>query len=1188
MTVIYSASDLSAAAHCEWALMRTLDGKLGRIGATPVAPDAMLQRTAELGDAHERHMLERLRATHTVVEIERPRLDSIDTAVAHTAEALRGGADVVYQAAFFDGRFLGYADFIIRSPADRGGHDTSYEIYDTKLARTARVTALLQLAAYSDQLMREGIRVGERVHVLLGDGRTSSHRLDDILPVYRRRRARLEALVDGRVADPAATEWNDPRYSACGRCEQCELQVRAHRDVLLVANLRSAQRARLRAAGVCTIDELAAAHGPVEGMTDSTLATLREQARLQVEPPRTGQPINWTVINPAALAALPAPDAGDVFFDFEGDPLYSETGASADTETVTWGLDYLFGLVEPDDTFHAFWAHTYAEERAALVSFLEWVQDRRARHPSMHIYHYAPYERTHLLSLAARHGVGEQIVDDLLRSRVLIDLYPVVRQGLRIGSRSYSLKKLEPLYMGDDEREGVANAADSITEYVRSRALLAAGHADAAASVLGDIARYNAYDCRSTLRLRDWLLARAAENEVPFASALDLELDVPVREPDPVYLELAALLEDVPPAERTADQTALALASAAIDYHRREQKSFWWDHFARLSTPVDDWSDTRGVLVIDAASVDTGWHREGRQRLDRRLLRVSGQLAPGSSIKASDQPFLVYGPPYPPLARGTDPGARTAHNKATIVDVTDDGDYLIDEILQRDAPHHDELPIALTPGTPPPAGTQVEAISEWGRAVLESYPEPLADAAFDILRRSAPRRSASQRSAPRATVQGGTVQGGTVPGATVPGATVPGGGLAPVIDGDVRAAILESLLTLDRSYLAVQGPPGTGKTYVGSRVVADLVLTHGWRVGVVAQSHATVENMLRAVLAAGLDPERVGKKARKGEEKLPAPWTALDATSFSRFTGQAGGFVVGGTAWDFSNAGRIPRGSLDLLVIDEAGQYSLASTIAAAVSAQRMLLLGDPQQLPQVSQGTHPEPVDTSALGWLCDGHNVLPNEFGYFLATSWRMHPAVCAPVSVLSYEGKLRSHSSDRRLEGVAPGLHPLPVTHRNNSTTSVEEAAAVVALVRNVVGRAWSSGGHTAPLELDNVIVVAPYNAQVELLRSVLSDAGFGAVPVGTVDKFQGREAAVAIVSLAASSADDVPRGLEFLLLANRLNVAISRAQWAAYLVYSPALTDTLPRNAEALAQLSAFITLVDPRAAAAATDRPISVV
>ncbi|TFB93640.1 bifunctional RecB family nuclease/DEAD/DEAH box helicase [Cryobacterium sp. HLT2-28] len=1151
-TIVYSASDLSAAAGCEWALMRRLDAKLGRIDPIAETADAMLARTAELGDAHELRMLTRLRETRQVVEIERPALAEIGSAVRASEAALTGGAEVVFQAAFFDGRFLGYADFIIRS--DDGA---SYEVYDTKLARKAKITALLQLAAYSDQLERMGIPTGEQVHLLLGDGRTSSHRLRDILPVYRTRRARLERLVDDRLADTGPTEWGDPRYTACGRCDLCDDQVQQHRDVLLVANLRLSQRAKLRAAGVATIEQLAAAVGPVPGLSDATLHTLSEQARLQVTPAGADRPVNWEVINPLALQALPAPDPGDIFFDFEGDPLYQEDAGEAGQAGVVWGLDYLFGLVEPDDTFRSFWAHSHADERRALVEFLDYVRARRERHPGMHIYHYAPYERTHLLTLAARHGVGEDAVDGLLRDHVLVDLYPVVRQGLRIGSRSYSLKKLEPLYMGSEEREGVANAADSITEYVRSRELLADGDADAAADVLADIARYNAYDCRSTRRLRDWLLERAAESAVPAAAAAEPAFDLPVREPDPVYLELTDLLAAVAPADRSTDQTALALAAAAIDYHRREQKSFWWDHYSRLGSPVDEWADTRDVLVVDSVTVQTGWHREGRQRLDRRLLRISGALAPGSSLKVGQNPFLLYDPPYPPIRPSAEPGARTAHNKATIVEAIDESVFVVEEILERDAPTHHELPIALTPGTPPPAGSQVGAISEWGRAVLGAWPEPVPDAAFDLLRRRPPRLRAGPADAP-----GGTAEHG----------------LARPRDGDVQPAILDSLLRLDHSYLAVQGPPGTGKTYVGSRVIADLVVNHGWTIGVVAQSHAAVENMLRAVLTAGetvgLDPDRVGKKARKGEENKPVPWALLDTRTFGAFTGRPGGWVVGGTAWDFSNADRLPRGSLDLLVVDEAGQFSLASTIAAAVSTERLLLLGDPQQLPQVSQGTHPEPVDVSALGWLSDGHRVLPAEFGYFLATSWRMHPAVCAPVSALSYEGKLLSHPSDRSLAGVTPGLHPLPVAHSGNATSSVEEAEEVVGLVADLLGRPWTSAGVTAPLGQQDVIVVAPYNAQVELLRGRLKATGFGLVPVGTVDKFQGREAAVAIVSLAASAAEDVPRGLEFLLLANRLNVAVSRAQWAAWLVYSPALTESLPTSVEVLTQLSAFITLVTP--------------
>ncbi|MCU1545848.1 MAG: helicase [Homoserinimonas sp.] len=1125
--VIYSASDVTAASTCEWALMRTLDAKLGRIDAVVDGVDEMLARTAKLGDAHEARILRRFKATRRVIEFtNRPSVSELPAAADASTQAFREGADVVFQATFFDGRFLGYADFVLRNA------EGSYEVYDTKLARKAKITALLQLAAYSEQLELLGIPIGENVHLILGDDRTSTHQVSDILPVYRKRRARLQSIIDERAQDAAATEWGDPRYAACGRCATCAEQVDATRDVLLVAGMKLTQRKKLREAGVLSIDQLASAAGPVPGMPDGTLDNLRAQARIQL-----AGPLEYEVYNANALAALPVPNPGDVFFDFEGDPLYQEGTA--------WGLDYLFGLVEVDKTFRAFWAHNLAEERQALVDFLAYIEGRRASYPGMHIYHYAAYEVTHLLSLAARHGVGEEQVDDLLRAHVLIDLYPIVRKGIRVGSRSYSIKKLEPLYMGEEHRAGVDNAADSITQYSDARALHESGATDAAATVLRDIEQYNTYDCVSTLRLRDWLLQHAATAEIQLASPNDLELDIPTREPSPVYLALAALIEDVAPLSRTADQTAIALASAAIDYHRREGKKFWQEHFGRLRDPVDEWAGARDVLIVDTVKVEREWAIVGRARNQSRVLRVTGELSPGSSFRVGHKPYLVYDPPFPQIEKSTEPGSRYTHDRAEITHV-DGGVYYVTEKLRSGAERYAEVPMALAPGAPPRAQPQPEAIEAWGRRVLSAQPAMLPDAALDILRRQPPR-----------------------------------GSIVPVRES-IPDAIRETLLGLDRSYVAVQGPPGTGKTFTGSRVIADLVHNHGWRVGVVAQSHNTVENMLAAVVDAGLSPGRVGKKAKAGEKGKAAKWTVLDAADIATFASQPG-FVFGGTAWDFSNAERVPPGSLDLLVIDEAGQFSLASTIASAVAAQRVLLLGDPQQLPQVSQGSHPEPVDASALGWLCGGHDVLPPEYGYFLPSSWRMHPAVCAPVSALSYEGKLHSIAPPRSLEGVEPGLHPIPVEHTLNSTSSDEEAVRVVELIRSLLGRAWTDNMLTRALQQADIIVVAAYNAQVALIDEHLTRAGFAAVAVGTVDKFQGKEAAVAIVSLAASSAEEVPRGLEFLLLANRLNVAISRAQVAAYLLYSPALTEHLPTNVETLAKLSVFIELVEGVPVAALGER-----
>ncbi|GAB2459289.1 uncharacterized protein HD599_001377 [Conyzicola lurida] len=1134
-TVIYSASDLTAAAKCEWALMRKLDAKLGRVERVDDVEDDMLVRAGLLGTAHELRVLESLKETRHVVEFDHPPFGEYAEAAALTAQALRDKADVLFQATFFDGRLLGFADFIMLND------DGIYEVYDTKLARSAKITALLQLAAYSDQVMALGVEVGDNVHLILGDGRTSTHALRDILPVYRRRRARLQSILDERLTDAAATPWGDPRYSVCGRCAACTAQVEEHRDVLLVAGMKLTQRRKLNAAGITTIDQLAVAPESIDGLSSATLAGLRSQARIQVSP-HDGEAPAFDVYNPQALAALPLPDAGDIFFDFEGDPLYSETTGGDGAE---WGLDYLFGLVEPDTTFVTFWAHDYAEERVALEQFLAYVAERRTRHPAMHIYHYAAYERTHLLSLAARHGVGEDAVDELLRDDVLVDLYPLVKKSTRVGSHSYSIKKLEPLYM-DTHRDGVANAADSVSEYAEARQLIRDGLIADGQAKLDAIASYNEYDCVSTLRLRDWLLARAAENGVAPTPARDLELDLPVvREPSPVYLALAAHVADVAPGDRTPDDTAIALASAAIDYHRREGKKFWQDHFDRLVSPLDEWADTRNVLVVEHAEVVKDWHREGRQKKDRRIIEVSGTLSPGSSFKIEQNPYLVYDDPQPPISARRSPGAR-ASSEGEIIDVIDEGGhvtYVIQELLETGADQFYQLPAALTPPAPPRATPQPEAIEEWGSRVLNALPELLPNAALDVLRRVAPR--------------------GTIAAEDASGSTI--------------EAIRDTLLTLDHSYLAVQGPPGTGKTYTGSRVIADLVKNHGWRVGIVAQSHETVKNMMRAIAAAGLDPKLIGKRPKKGDIE-DHPWVTLTPGNTAEFTAQEDGWVIGGTAWTFANATTIPRESLDLLVVDEAGQFSLASTIAAAVSAERLLLLGDPQQLPQVSQGSHPEPVDVSALGWLSDGHDVLPPEFGFFLAKSWRMHPDVCAPVSKLSYEGKLESRAEQRLLVGIEPGLHPIPVDHQLNATSSPEEADRVVALVRDTLnlhgsGRDWTEGGTTRTLTQDDVIVVAPYNAQVELIGEKLAAAGLGAVPVGTVDKFQGREAAIAIVSLAASSAEEVPRGLEFLLLANRLNVAISRAQWAAYLLYSPALVDYLPTNPTALAQLSAFIELVD---------------
>ncbi|WP_295101158.1 bifunctional RecB family nuclease/DEAD/DEAH box helicase, partial [uncultured Microbacterium sp.] len=909
------------------------------------------------------------------------------------------------------------------------------------------------------------------------------------------------------------------------------------RDLLMVARMRPVQRARLRAAGIETIDALAEAPTPPDGMNTDTFETLRAQARLQIQADADGAP-TYDVHYAAAIHTLPVPSHGDIFFDFEGDPLYTEPAPDGQAH---WGIDYLFGWVDNSDQYTALWAHDFAAEREAFERFLDFVKLRRAAHPGMHIYHYAPYETSHLVAMAARHGVREGEIDRLLREGVFVDLYPLVLRTVRVGTRSYSIKKLEPLYMGADVRTSdVQKGDDSIVQYVAARELAAAGEQEEADAVFADLADYNRYDCVSTRRLRNWLIDIArAEGVNP---APPDEADEVIYEPSPRSVSLLADAERA--VDAGDDGQVHRIAAAAIDYFPREAKSFWVSHFQRLREPVTMWDGTRDVVRIDRASsrVQRDWSIGEGRRVMSRDIEIRGEVSPGTTLGAGAQPFALYPVPAP---FDTEAPSRAVHvpHTVTVAELLDDGYLITETAIQGQT--WDELPLALTPAAPPRVVSLQGAIDEWADSVHAAAPGFPRDAATDVLRRIPPR--------------------------TLSGRPLPEQG------DDVIDAIVRGVLDLDRSYLAVQGPPGTGKTYTGSQVIARLVKEHGFRIGVVAQSHAIIENLLERVVADGVPASQVGKAPK--DPSVEPGYTVIPKNGMASFLAEHAehGAVVGGTAWDFSNTARVERGGLDLVVVDEAGQFSLASTIAVAAGAKNLLLLGDPQQLPQVSQGAHPEPVDTSALGWVMGGDAVIKPDHGYFLARSWRMHPLVAAPVSRLAYAGQLASAPGTERrsIDGVDAGLHVVPLRHRGNATESPEEAAEVVALVRGLVGRTFTDNDAEStarPLAQNDIIVVAPYNAQRQTVHDALAAAGFHDVPVGTVDNFQGKEAVVSITSLAASSGRDAPRGPEFLLLQNRLNVAISRAQVAAYLIHSPALLDDLPRTPEGVARMSAFARLV----------------
>ncbi|MFQ6391978.1 AAA domain-containing protein [Nocardia sp. KC 131] len=1128
--VVCTAVDLVRAAHCEFALLRALDTELGNLppvadtAAEPVAP-----RRGGFDDSRERRLADfRDRFGSTMVEVEcgsRVRVAALREAHAETVAALRAGVHVIHGATFFDGSFVCSCDFLVRA-----GHRVRYTVHGTAAGPPDQVGAALELAACAEALDGSGALAAPLVRLYEGENSTT-HTLSDLMPVYLARRRRVERILDDKLSELLPVQWGDPRYLACGHCPTCTTALAAARDLLLVAGMPRTVRARLREGGVSTIDRLAVTEATVHGVRPRTFGGLRKQAEIQLRREDSGQPTHH-LVDIIALGALPPPAPGDLSLTIDEDPI----GRPIGVEVAAPGTVHLAFRMESADDI--------AGQRRALDEVLGYLEQRRRMYPDMHIYHYCSRVRSALLRWTGAHGSGEEIVDGLLRAGVLVDLYPIVRNALLIGERSYRLSRLRRLLPGE--------AHSSITER----------------------------DCLTVLRLRDWLVNRAAEQRidprtVPLERASSWCL---VTEPDEADLappsrpsSIEAALAEFAAIHGAAHHPA-AMMAAALGYHRRERQPLWWAHADRLSHPVDEWADAPGVLVADWGTVDTKWHRSPHRATMRRYLTLTGRIGIGwgagtGSSAAGNGAAGASGGPGPhtagavaahtvlapgttvytfydrPVAAGMVAAVgRRATAIATVLGCSVDADFddtvRLEELLSEGCEPYDDLPTAIAPGLPAWDETAENAIEFVAQELLMALPEVPSGAIFDILARRPPR--------------------------------LHGAGGLPDVHGDHAAAITAATRDLDNSYLAVQGPSGTGKISTVARAIERLVTRHKWRIGIVAQSHSTVENMLDLIVEIGVLPELV---AKKDVQSVAPEWAVIDGGRYARFLDNAvNGCVLGGSPSDFADDGLVSHERLDLLVIADAGGFPLADTVAVAVSARNLLLLGDPA--PPKTRSAHPEPIGESVLGWLAEGRNTLPVERGYFLDRTWRMHPKVCEPISRLYYDSRLRSNETvtlARLLDGVPPGVDTVLVDHTGDSIESVAEAREVVRRVRALLGLPWTTGAITRRLHPHDIFVVAPYSAQVGLIRTLLARAKIEDVLVGTADRFRGREAAVVLLSMTTSSPADAPYGMGFLLSRSLIQAALCRAMWKAIIIRSPLLTEYLPATPEDLADLASFLHL-----------------
>jgi predicted RecB family nuclease len=1088
----------------------------------PYFADPLLDFLIKLGHAHEQAYLTQLTEQGPTIK-EIPTDGSRRDAAARTVEAIRGGADVIYQATFLDDQWYGRADFLIRVEKPSALGLFSYEVVETKLARSTKARAIIQLCFYSDLLSRIQGVVPDYMHVVLGGGAKPERFFVQRYLAFFRKIKR-----DFVAAQQAQSETYPEPVEHCRICDWstvCDAQWRKDDHLSLVANITRNQRQALVAYGTETVARLARLPVPpepkVESIKDQAFANIHQQARLQAQGREERRHIYELLVPPEperGLCSLPVPSPGDIFLDFEGDQF-----------TFEGGLEYLFGVLtiacDGQLVYDPTWAMNPAEEKRAFQKFMEVVTARRRQYPDMHIYHYGAYEETAIKRMAGQHSTCVDEVDELLRGEVLVDMFRAVRQGFRASVESYSIKKLEPFY----EYRRDVQLIDANRALQAFQTVLAFGaEEEDLDEIRNAIAGYNRDDCVSALRLRDWLERLRKELEQKVAAPLTRP---ETKEAEPSenlteYLQRVRAVEEgltaALPEDKetwTESQKATALLADLLQWHRREDKSKYWEYFSRCDYSDEEFITDRATLggLVYVGEVEkvkkSTVHRYRFSLQDTTIERALELRDPKTKSRAGD---LHGDVDYEALTIDLKRGPKLA-----------------------DAPH----PTALVPYDIINAKAMRESLLQLGNWVADNDIEGYDSyaAAHELLLRHAPRLKQGE--------------------------------LTDFEHLSSLEAAKQIGLLLDRTVLPIQGPPGSGKTYTGAHMIVELI-KQGKKVGVTAVSHKVISNLLKGSCKAALERHETLKIVQKcdGDDGCEHDFVKIvdDNKGVDQALANNEAQIVAGTVWLWSRPEMAD--SVDVLFVDEAGQMSLANVLAASPAADSIVLLGDPQQLDQPQRGVHPDGAEASALSHLLDEQKTITADRGLFLAESWRLHPDICAFTSDVFYESRLtsRPENSNQRLNVAGPiggtGLRFLPVKHDANQSDSPEEAKKVAELVETLLRNAtWTDKqGQIGLVTLEDILIVAPYNAQVSLLLRRLPRGS----RVGTVDKFQGQEAPVVIYSMATSSPQDAPRGMEFLYSGNRLNVATSRAQCVTVLVASPLLFDVQCKTPRQMELANAF--------------------
>lgn len=1113
-----SATDLMNFKKCRH--LTNLDLRYLEIGDIQPAEEseeiALLQKH---GDLREQRQIQSLRDDgYDIAEID---TQTEDRGRMETIQAMKSGREVIIQASLQSGQWSGFADFLYRVDASSKLGNWSYEVSDTKLSRSPKPEQVLQVSLYSDFVAKIQKTTPKQAHIDLGDDTRFTFNLSEYGAYTRYSRRSLETFIANR---PETRPIPNPFCKLCRWRNDCKETWESTDSLVLVANIVKSQREKLEAAGVTTMTALSKLKTPIPRLAELSQEKLVQQAKLQVSR-RNGNSPSFALkphIPGRGFDLLPKASEGDIFYDIEGNPFLGKNG-----------LDYLHGFCFIENgqvRYKDFWVHDISQEAETIREIIEFFIERIRIFPDAHIYHYAPYELTSLRRSTSKNKTCEELLDVLLRHKRFIDLYKIVQGGFFTSEPGYTLKDLEVFYMPKRDEE-VSSGFDSIVAY--DNWLETKDQ-----SILTELRDYNEKDCRSLGLLRDWIIKEVRPKKKAWAESIEIAFVGS----KPKTQKRKTSKRNIDEKEQLLDpdfgDAPNQMLHDVKDFHNREDKPVWWGIFDRIGKESDELikdAECLAGLKLQTKNSDTedDFEYSGKRKRNSRHTRISADYFQTLKYKFPEQETKLKLHDNPSIF---------LNNKIenTTIAGLDTQNCVVELITETDS----SLPRRLDLLPPKPYNTKALANSLRNVIELLADGNPLVQAAEQFVIKSVPLFHDNRKNILN--------------------------GKESLVDQTVDA--VEKLFS---STLIIQGPPGTGKTYTSAKAIVNLV-KHGKRVAVTSNSHKAITNLLKMVAEFAIE-ERididVGQKVRELDiEKLPDNYFQTTENYHFPHTD-----VVGGTVWLLTRFCKSPRSrnlteqAFDYLFVDEAGQVSAANLIAISSCAENIVLVGDPLELAQPIKASHPGESGDSCLEYLMKDKRVVPAAQGIFLETSRRMHPSVCNFISEMVYEGKLlhdKAASEQQLIDKTGRslyGVHFVNVFHEHRSQHSPEEIKAIQNKIKFLIGSQFTDrNGDTTKIRHEDIMVVAPFNAQVNALESALPKK----VRIGTIDKFQGQEAPICLISMTSSSGAEVPRGMEFLFSLNRINVAVSRAKIYALVFASNRLLDTPCNTVEQMRLLNTF--------------------